>query len=125
MKDVNALQSQFETDGLALVDSLDAQGVTDAERLDEAYRQHAEKVLPAVWGLADTIIERYADGYVDDKVQAGYPDWWLRDVGYQNGPPPAPAPLAIKEEHMQHATRACIAGPTQRVHVLQGPIGLL
>jgi dipeptidase len=91
MQDVAALQTELESDGLALVASLDAQGVLDAGRLDEAYRLHADRVLQGFWALADTIIERYADGYLDDKTSIGYPDWWLDSVGYKNGPPAVPS----------------------------------
>ena len=49
--------------------------------------------------LADALLFKYADGYIttyDEKtgelsVQAEpYPDWWLKEVGYGDGPPPVP-----------------------------------
>jgi len=40
--------------------------------------------VAAWWAFADTLMEIFADG--EDGVS--YPDWWLKAVGYENGPPP-------------------------------------
>ena len=39
-----------------------------------------------VWGaLPDELILQFADGYNTPT----YPDWWLKAVGYEQGPPPS------------------------------------
>jgi len=88
MRDITAVQARLEQEGAALVGALDAKGSYEAEVLNEAYRKHAERVLEAFWSLPDKIIEKYADGYLEDGVALGYPDWWLEAVGYKDGPPP-------------------------------------
>lgn len=90
MTDVRALQAQFESEGEELVARLDAPGTTPAQ-MTAAYFEHAGKVHQAFWDLADRIVGRYADGWLDDKTALGYPDWWLKAVGYENGPPPPPS----------------------------------
>ncbi|KAJ1495811.1 hypothetical protein T484DRAFT_1761354 [Baffinella frigidus] len=46
------------------------------------------------WGLADSLMETYADGFIRGEgvrgEGVGYPAWWLTAVGYANGPPPPP-----------------------------------
>ena len=83
------------------------QAVAAAERSDGSgaaltpiFSAHAAQVLSGMWELADELMFKYADGFVNEvmpdttvKVSTQpYPDWWLKDVGYQNGPPPVPKP---------------------------------
>ena len=45
----------------------------------------ANQVLQ-LWGaLPDQLILQFADGYNTPT----YPDWWLKAVGYEQGPPPS------------------------------------
>lgn len=88
MQDVRALQAQLESEGADLVALLDAPG-TAPDAMNAAYAKHADKVVKAFWDLSERIVEKYADGWVKDEA-AGYPDWWLKAVGYQNGPPNPP-----------------------------------
>mmetsp|Transcript_106390 Transcript_106390/g.266574 ORF Transcript_106390/g.266574 Transcript_106390/m.266574 type:complete len:606 (-) Transcript_106390:92-1909(-) len=91
MEDVRALQARLETEGEALVARLDAMlPQADTETLNEAYAEHAARVHQAFWALPDQIVQKYADGWLHDQAPLGYPDWWLRAVGYQQGPPPPP-----------------------------------
>ncbi|MGE4552144.1 MAG: dipeptidase [Desulfovibrionaceae bacterium] len=49
----------------------------------------ANRVLAAWRSLADRLVVKYADGYVNlpDKLEEpGYPRWWLDRVGYGKGP---------------------------------------
>lgn len=59
--------------------------------LSEEYAANAEGILKAWWALFDRLLFKYADGW-DNEPQLGgaigYPAWWLRRVGYENGPPP-------------------------------------
>merc|ERR1712045_817502 len=88
MRDVRALQEELESTGMALVASLDATNVSQSS-LDTAYAQHAALVVHSFQGLIPKLLQRYADGWLDDEVAVGYPAWWLEEVGFRNGPPPA------------------------------------
>jgi hypothetical protein len=45
----------------------------------------ADRVLQAWSVLPDELILQFADGYNTPT----YPDWWLKAVGYERGPPPS------------------------------------
>jgi dipeptidase len=50
---------------------------------------NAKSVVDRWWDLADTLIVKYNDGYVNVPKTAGevgYPEWWLKEVGYDKGP---------------------------------------
>ena len=59
--------------------------------LSGEYASNANHVLKAWWALFDKLLFKFADGW-DNEPQLGgaigYPAWWLKKVGYQNGPPP-------------------------------------
>lgn len=44
------------------------------------------------WELADDLMMKYADGFFQEGESLGeplgYDTWWLKAVGYENGPPP-------------------------------------
>lgn len=113
MKDVQALQTQLEQEGLELVARLDA----EADRLtavdvEAAMASHAAKVVESFWQLADNLIQNYSDGWLKDGSVPGYPEWWLKAVGYQNGPPPVPS-LAAKgcsDDEVESCLRGCASG---------------
>jgi len=96
-QDVQKLQLEMEKEGEALVAKLDTHSsdLTSTSRA-KAYTEHAEKVMKAVWALPDIIIAKYADGYLSDGDALGYPDWWLKAVGYEHGPPPPPQGPSVK-----------------------------
>ncbi len=52
--------------------------------------ENAEPVVERWWSLADILIARYDDSYVnspdDMVVEVGYPQWWLDKAGYSGGP---------------------------------------
>jgi hypothetical protein len=45
----------------------------------------ASEVLQKWSALPDELILQFADGYNTPT----YPDWWLKAVGYEQGPPPS------------------------------------
>ncbi|MBD3272931.1 hypothetical protein GF385_01085 [Candidatus Dependentiae bacterium] len=50
---------------------------------------NAEKVVKTWWNLADDLIQKYSDGYINQpKIgkEVWYPRWWLDKVGYVRGP---------------------------------------
>ncbi|MDD4952764.1 MAG: C69 family dipeptidase [Desulfovibrionaceae bacterium] len=52
--------------------------------------RNADQVLRTWWDLADELIAKYSDGYVNLPGKAardvGYPAWWLKSAGYMDGP---------------------------------------
>ena len=52
--------------------------------------ENAESVVNRWWSLADMLIARYDDGYVNSPnnmtVEVDYQHWWLDEVGYSDGP---------------------------------------
>jgi dipeptidase len=51
---------------------------------------HAAKVLDAWWQLSEYLYVKYNDGYMNTSAGIAqplfYPSWWLRQVGYAQGP---------------------------------------
>jgi len=80
---IRPLQRTLEKNGSALVTQLMTSRPPIAN-VTQAYLQFHEEVVAAWWAFADTLMEIFADG--EDGVS--YPDWWLKAVGYENGPPP-------------------------------------
>lgn len=60
------------------------------EFVTRACREHAEQVLRDWWAMADTLVAKYADGYINrpglDAVGIGYPAPWLARTEYADGP---------------------------------------
>ena len=58
--------------------------------LTEYSSNNAADVLKQWWELADKLIVKYDDGYVEEKEgkreTVGYPKRWLKKVGYDKGP---------------------------------------
>mmetsp|Transcript_3338 Transcript_3338/g.6343 ORF Transcript_3338/g.6343 Transcript_3338/m.6343 type:complete len:605 (+) Transcript_3338:94-1908(+) len=114
MKDVTYLQQKLEDEAVKLVARIDAQmdagGSVDAAVL---YKEHAETVLQSFWKLPDTIVATYSDGWLANEANVGYPDWWLKAVGYEQGPktiPDVPPANAMLESQQcdDAALRECI-----------------
>jgi len=120
--DVTAVQQKLENDAVQLVSQIDAQISSgdilpaDIEKhLTNLYTQHAEKVLSSFWALPDQIVAKYSDGWLADKANVGYPDWWLKAVGYEQGPETIPdvpvTPSAVAATHSRcddASVRECI-----------------
>jgi len=96
---IKAYQDKQHADALALVAAADASDGS-ARSLRRAYSTHAAKVVEDLWTLADSLMFKFADGYVTEVTPSGelrvtgeaYPDWWLKEVDYADGPPPVPPP---------------------------------
>ena len=62
--------------------------------LTKAFSDNAASVVARWWKLFDVLLFKYADGWLNEPGNLGqalsYPDWWLKKVGYQNGPPSIP-----------------------------------
>ncbi len=99
IKDITTLRRQFEEKAFQRQPQLEAralelwkEGEQAAARdlLKENCNMHAESVRQAWWQLSRTLYIKYNDGYVNTPKALAqkqfYPAWWLRDVGYENGP---------------------------------------
>jgi dipeptidase len=52
--------------------------------------ENASAVLREWWKLSEDLYIKYNDGYLNTKTGIAqpvfYPAWWLKQVGYENGP---------------------------------------
>lgn len=69
--------------------------------VEDALAKNAASIVASLWSLSDELMFRYADGFMNFKESevepggeitkpVGYPSWWLKAVGYKDGPPPPP-----------------------------------
>jgi len=73
-----------------------------AVKITEEYTSNANAIRDSLFTLADELLFRYADGYVNEVDAHGtfhvtttpYPDWWLNATDYSSGPPPVPTAVA-------------------------------
>ena len=98
-KDIRQVQARFEgsafdkqhdleTRALALWEKGDKEG---ARRLLAGYSEkNAAAVLDAWWKLSEFLYVKYNDGYINTESEIAqpvfYPAWWLRQVGFEDGP---------------------------------------
>jgi dipeptidase len=108
MKDITALQTQLEHDTFTLtrdfeMNILGSPGPLDPgtikKKVTALCEETTHKVVGAWWKLADSLVVKYnngciteiqeqADGSAKEIVmeQIGYPDWWLAQTNYFEGP---------------------------------------
>jgi len=73
-------------------------GVNDRPALTRAFGENAAAVVGRWWELFDTILFKYADGWINEPGNLGqpvpapynYPVWWLKQGRYPEGPPGIP-----------------------------------
>ena len=100
MNDVNRLQTILHHRGVQSVQMM-ASKIPENERnstvLAQLSNDHASIVLKSWWNLSDYLVSKYSDGNIysgmseygeGHAIPAGYPIWWLKAVGHENGPPP-------------------------------------
>lgn len=80
-------QQEFEARVVAMLQ--DSSNVEAAQTLiNQKCNENAESVVQRWWRLADELIVKYNDGYINTPgavgTAAGYPDWWLEAVGYEH-----------------------------------------
>jgi dipeptidase len=92
--DIKPLQTELETAGEAALADWDKQA-SDPGQLTEAASAFGEALVARWWTLADTLIAKYSDGYVNGRVSTpqntlpkpiGYPSDWLGETDYPYGP---------------------------------------
>jgi dipeptidase len=95
--DIQPLQRELEERQARLVESWDRQfrEGTNAHELTLLCEKNAGEIVASWWELADSLIARYSDGYINSLVQApqaaapvpiGYPAQWLGVSDYRDGP---------------------------------------
>tara|TARA_B110001452_G_scaffold109724_1_gene91037 strand:- start:162 stop:1919 length:1758 start_codon:yes stop_codon:yes gene_type:complete len=109
---VGALQTKFEQGFWARVKAQTAPNATsavapatEAEQLAAAADDDAQKVLAAWWALPDQLIFQFADGWHADGAALGYPDAWLKQIGWEEGPAPPP-----KDPNLPHCCQKGFTG---------------
>lgn len=102
--DIKNVQRTLETESQELVDSISSKystsplSVDAVEDITNRLTLNAEKVRDSFLQLAQDLLFRYADGFLNawtpsgfTSAHTGYPAWWLQAAGYSEGPPPLDA----------------------------------
>jgi dipeptidase len=95
--DIQPLQISLEAAQVKLLDEWDrkAHEGCSCQELTELCKTNANTVIKEWWQLADSLIAKYSDGYVNPKpsrpqntgaIGIGYSSDWLGQTNYQNGP---------------------------------------
>jgi len=93
IKDINEAQERLEGKAFAMQPAVEKAALAlyeidpslANEYLTNYSTEHANYVVSEWWKLADYLIMKYNDGYVNiPRVSqgVGYPAWWLKEVGY-------------------------------------------
>jgi dipeptidase len=95
--DILPLQRSLEVAQVKLLEEWDrkAQDGCSKQELTELCKANANTLVNTWWQLADNLIAKYSDGYINPKpsqpqnegaIGIGYPSDWLGETNYQNGP---------------------------------------
>lgn len=96
IKDIRKAQDDWEGKGVALIANVTARFLNDhdMEAMEKVVLAHADAAALAWNQLAEDLLCKYANGYLNTHAgnykELGYPRKWLKEVGYQNGPPRPP-----------------------------------
>lgn len=81
-------QQSMETAALELWSAGDRKGARAL--LTEYSKTNAQEILDAWWKLSEHLYVKYNDGYINTPEAIAqpvpYPVWWLRAIGYEDGP---------------------------------------
>ncbi len=100
IEDIKTLRDSIETSEIQLVSSIDSMILKNSEsgeitEKDEVYLteqcfKNTETVVERWWKLLAYLIVSYDDGYVNTEghmaQEVGYPQWWLEQAGWKEGP---------------------------------------
>ncbi len=81
---VRSRQQEAESAAANLIARLQSDSEQKKDAIAETHAL-ADQVLHVWNSLPDELILQFADGYNTPT----YPDWWLKAVGYEQGPPPS------------------------------------
>jgi dipeptidase len=97
IQDVQSRQNQLEKSSLEMIQQMDEHyaKTRDMDKVESIYFQNIQTIVASLWSLSDEIMFKYASGFVNELPErmgqmVGYPAWWLKKVGFQDGPPPPP-----------------------------------
>ncbi|CAB9497717.1 Probable dipeptidase A [Seminavis robusta] len=99
IQDVTKRQNELEGASIRMVraQEQDYQKNHNLTAAQEAYDQNIQAIVTSLWSLSDEILFKYASGFVNEpgtdkgmSQMVGYPAWWLKEVGFAQGPPPPP-----------------------------------
>jgi dipeptidase len=93
--DIIPLQKRLEAKAFAMVPAWD--GMVEGlplfeavEKITAASQAHAAEVLAQWWDLADTLVAKYSNGYLNrpgqPPIDIGYPTEWLGNTNFADGP---------------------------------------
>lgn len=97
MTDIKPLQEYLENKQIQLIEKLDLKCKENytCEELTKECNDNANEIVKAWWELADTLIAKYSDGFINPKpskpqnpaaIGIGYSSDWLKLTDYKNGP---------------------------------------
>jgi len=99
IKDIQAVRDRFEANAFGTQAAREKQALALWQKGDKAKAKtlltnycsaNAEAILKDWWQLAEDLYIKYNDGYLNTKDGMAkalfYPAWWLKAVGYENGP---------------------------------------
>ena len=99
IKDIHTARDRFEAGAFGAQQELEARALAlwkqgDKNGTRTLLTRHSEniaaKVLDEWWKLSEHLYTRYNDGYLNTSAGIAqsvfYPAWWLKKVGYENGP---------------------------------------
>jgi dipeptidase len=99
IQDICSIQERLEGKAFAGQQDVEAKALAHwnkgdkmgARKLLTSYsNQHAATVLKEWWKLSEFLYVKYNDGYINTDKEIGhpvfYPAWWLKQVGYEDGP---------------------------------------
>eukprot|EP00744_Colponema_vietnamica_P004270 GILI01006413.1.p1 GENE.GILI01006413.1~~GILI01006413.1.p1 ORF type:complete len:687 (+),score=216.12 GILI01006413.1:187-2247(+) len=97
IQDIRPEQSRLETRSLEMLKSVEAsaQPLIEAGKTQDALAlitkacsDNAEQIVADWWNLADYLIAKYNDGFVNLPTirSVGYPEWWAQLVGFDINP---------------------------------------
>lgn len=92
--DVVAAQKRLESSYDRMVRSTSDEDETSVEDLVFMSAANAVHAATAWWELAGNLTQKFNDGYInrpDVGEITGYPEWWLKRVGYTHFPTPPPS----------------------------------
>mmetsp|Transcript_34248 Transcript_34248/g.85329 ORF Transcript_34248/g.85329 Transcript_34248/m.85329 type:complete len:163 (-) Transcript_34248:178-666(-) len=124
MRDVRAMQQSFER--AAWENVRDCSENTSLTTLTARARSAANNLMSEWWSLPDYLIQKYADGWLNDGPSLGYPDAWLKLVGYVDGPPQPPEEPSLPhccnpEEHRAGSHLQLASGSARVSEIARSP----
>ncbi len=91
MKDIRERQKDLENNSYYAVTNFEKESSKkSSDDLTALCEINAEKIISEWWDLSELLIVKYNDGCIttENKIlhKVGYPEDWLKDVGYDKGP---------------------------------------